>query len=535
MILDCTLRDGGYYVDWDFDESTVRRYLSAIAIAKIDVIEIGFRFLSSKSFFGAFAYSTDEYLRSINIPRDVPIAVMVNASELINNEECGVRDVINQLFTRKEQSPVSIVRVAVHIDDISSSYDIVDELNSLGYRVFLNLMQIDSVEDDEIVKLSSLVESWKLVEVLYFADSFGSMDLDRVEKIVECILTAWSGSIGIHAHNNKGLALPNTLRARECGVEYLDSTICGMGRGAGNTKTEYLLTEIIQIDGPVYFPDAIFPLALQEFGALQKKYEWGESIYYFLSATYGIHPTYIQEMLSGELYDTGQILSAINFLRESNVPFYSFEKMLSALVGVEGDSSGGWSASGWAKNRDVLILASGPELNNNIKVVIDYIKNKNPVVLCLNVNELIPKNCITAYVACHETRILIESDRYNELNVPIILPLNRIPESIRNVLDKAKIFDFGMAIKKNEFEIKNNDCILSSALSLFYAISVATAANANRILIAGADGYEINDPRYKEISDLFDKYDVLDNAISVYSITKTKYPIKQRSVYDPML
>ena len=153
-----------------------------------------------------------------------------------------------------------------------------------------------------------------------------------------------------------------------------------MGRGAGNTKTEYLLAEIIQIDGPVYFPDAIFPLALQEFGALQKKYEWGESIYYFLSATYGIHPTYIQEMLSGELYDTGQILSAINFLRESNVPFYSFEKMLSALVGVEGDSSGGWSASGWAKNRDVLILASGPELNNNIKVVIDYIKNKNPVV-----------------------------------------------------------------------------------------------------------------------------------------------------------
>ena len=186
----------------------------------------------------------------------------------------------------------------------------------------------------------------------------------------------------------------------------------------------------------------------------------------------------------------------------------------------------------------IIITADGATttlINNNIKVVIDYIKNKNPVVLCLNVNELIPKNCITAYVACHETRILIESDRYNELNVPIILPLNRIPESIRNVLDKAKIFDFGMAIKKNEFEIKNNDCILSSALSLFYAISVATAANANRILIAGADGYEINDPRYKEISDLFDKYDVLDNAISVYSITKTKYPIKQRSVYDPML
>ena len=78
-------------------------------------------------------------------------------------------------------------------------------------------------------------------------------------------------------------------------------------------------------------------------------------------------------------------------------------------------------------------------------------------------------------------------------------------------------------------------CTISSSLSIFYALSIATASGANRILIAGADGYEINDPRYKEISDLFDKYDVLDNAISVYSITKTKYPIKQRSVYDPML
>ena len=58
-ILDCTLRDGGYYVDWDFDESTVKKYLSAVAIAKIDIIELGFRFLPVNKFLGAFAYSTD--------------------------------------------------------------------------------------------------------------------------------------------------------------------------------------------------------------------------------------------------------------------------------------------------------------------------------------------------------------------------------------------------------------------------------------------------------------------------------------------
>ncbi|MBT4731445.1 aldolase, partial [Candidatus Woesearchaeota archaeon] len=68
MILDCTLRDGGYYVNWDFDPATVGKYLSAVTIAKIDIIEIGFRFLSSDKFLGAFAYSTDEYLRLLNLP-----------------------------------------------------------------------------------------------------------------------------------------------------------------------------------------------------------------------------------------------------------------------------------------------------------------------------------------------------------------------------------------------------------------------------------------------------------------------------------
>ena len=60
-VLDCTLRDGGYYVDWDFDKDLVRKYFSAIASAKVDMIEIGFRFLSSNKFLGAFAYSSDDY------------------------------------------------------------------------------------------------------------------------------------------------------------------------------------------------------------------------------------------------------------------------------------------------------------------------------------------------------------------------------------------------------------------------------------------------------------------------------------------
>ena len=533
MILDCTLRDGGYYVDWDFDEGAVTKYLSAVITAKIDILEVGFRFLPTNKFLGAFAYSTDEYLRTINIPNNIPVAVMVNASEIINAEG-GIRETIGQLFVKEFDSPVNIVRIAIRAEDVDGSYEIVDELSCLGYRVFLNLMQVGDISNDRLVDISRMIASWNIIEVLYFADSFGSMDPDAVKKVVECLSIGWSGKLGFHAHDNKGLALPNTLKAQECGVEYLDATLCGMGRGAGNTKTEYLLVEMVQRNLGEYFPDALFPLVLQEFGDMQEKYGWGENIYYFLSAIYGIHPTYIQEMLSGELYDTEQILSAINFLKNSKESFYSFEKMLSAIVGIEGNQSGTWSAAGWAKDKDVLILAPGPELQRHIKVIRSYIKkNQNLVVLCLNVNKHVPEDMVTAYVACHETRILIEADSYSHLGVPIILPLDRIPISIKKSLDNINLLDFGLSIKQRLFQVNDKGCILGNSLSLFYAIAVATASNANRIFIAGADGYEVSDPRYNEVSSLFEQYSAIDNALPICAITKTTYPIVQRSIYDP--
>ena len=87
MILDCTLRDGGYYVNWSFAESTVKKYLSAIATAKIDIIELGFRFLPTGKFLGAFAYTTDEYLKLLDLPKNIPIATITptNKSTIISD------------------------------------------------------------------------------------------------------------------------------------------------------------------------------------------------------------------------------------------------------------------------------------------------------------------------------------------------------------------------------------------------------------------------------------------------------------------
>jgi len=533
-VLDCTLRDGGYYGDWDFDTDVVNKYLAAVATAKVDIVEIGFRFLPQDKFLGAFAYSTDEYLSKLPLPPGVLLAVMVNANELINYEQ-GAAAAVIKLFTVKSKSPVEIVRIATHVKDLDACEVIAKKLNALGYLVMINLMQIDSIEEDQIDSIAAKISHWECIEVLYFADSFGNMSPESAQSIIKHLRQGWSGHIGIHTHDNKGQALSNCMASIKSGVSHLDSTLLGMGRGAGNVRTENLLVELTQCGYGEYFPDALFPLVLQDFKKLQERFGWGPNIYYFLSAAHGIHPTYIQEMLGDGRYGTEHILSAINFLKSTRAPFYSLENMLRAISGMDGNEYGEWSATGWMQDRTVLILGSGPATKRYIGILKQFIERTNPIVLCLNINESVPEDIVSAFVACHEYRILIESDHYATLNKPLIIPLSRVPDGIRDALNGAEILDYGLRVQENTFQISDTGCILSSPLAVAYAISLATVGGAEKILLAGMDGYEISDPRQKEMEDMFQRYSDLDNALPICAITPTTYPVEQRSVYEPDL
>ena len=82
--LDCTLRDGGYYNSWNFDHDLVQSYIFAVNDAGVDVIELGFRTLNHQGFKGACAYTTDSFIQSLEIPTDLEVCVMLNASEIID-------------------------------------------------------------------------------------------------------------------------------------------------------------------------------------------------------------------------------------------------------------------------------------------------------------------------------------------------------------------------------------------------------------------------------------------------------------------
>ena len=116
-ILDCTLRDGGYYNNWDFDNELVEIYLKSMRDASIDVVEIGFRSPPKNSFMGPYVYSLDEHLESLPLPKNILIGVMINANEYLSAPE-GPVEMINKLFQPRDKSPVGLVRIAINFDSV---------------------------------------------------------------------------------------------------------------------------------------------------------------------------------------------------------------------------------------------------------------------------------------------------------------------------------------------------------------------------------------------------------------------------------
>ena len=100
-LLDCTLRDGGYYNQWNFKKEVVKKYLNDLHKASIDIIELGFRFPQKKPFYGPFAYTKDSFLKKIRLPKKIKYAVMINASDFFKNEK-NIKKEINNIFKKKK-------------------------------------------------------------------------------------------------------------------------------------------------------------------------------------------------------------------------------------------------------------------------------------------------------------------------------------------------------------------------------------------------------------------------------------------------
>ena len=528
-VLDCTLRDGGYYNAWQFDRGLVDQYVSAAASAGVDAVEIGFRQPPTGKFLGPFAYSSDRYLDSLDVPDGFQLAVMSDAKVLLRDgDPCAA---VDALYAPKGDSRVDIVRLASMIDELPKLGPAVPALRAKGYRVCVNVMQMGGKPLEAVSEVGRTAAGLEGLDVLYFADSFGSMDPETVRGTISALREHWIGPIGIHTHDNMNLALANSLAAIDAGATWVDGTVLGMGRGAGNVAMEYLLHTLQERGHARYRPEALLHLLVEGFMPLRQRYGWGPSLLYYLAAQHEIHPTYLQRLQEPGQTDLEALVNALDYLRESSSSAFSEETLGRAMRADQVDVAGAWSPRGWAADRDVLLVANGASAREHRDALERFIHASGPRVVALNHVEALPPGLVDAYAICHPMRLIQDVPAYRQLTRPLVLPMDPLAQQLSASLGPERLLDFGFTVRPGTLSIRDTGCAIPSRKVAPYALALAAAAGARRVFLAGFDGFEASDPRQQEMNELFDLFRRTFPGIEVIALTPTRFNVTQSSVY----
>ncbi|MFE1174836.1 hypothetical protein [Streptomyces sp. NPDC058773] len=227
-ILDATLRDGSYAVDFQLDERFVRKLLRRLESTPINRVEVGHGL-------GFEAERSGIKASNIGLPQWCEIA-----GQELSTTPWGMfaQPGFSRLETLADlcNEGMSFVRIGMEPDKVQQHLDYIERATEICGEVHLNLMKTSSTPAEE---LPGLLRDIPDVAGLYVVDSCGSMmpaDVRRYVKVAKEICPV----VGFHGHDNLGMANANSLAAFEAGAAIADGTLDGIGRGAGNAETESL-------------------------------------------------------------------------------------------------------------------------------------------------------------------------------------------------------------------------------------------------------------------------------------------------------
>lgn len=282
-VFDCTIRDGGLVNNYYFTDEFVKAHYETCVAAGVDYMEIGKNVsptLMSEDEYGAWNFCKEEDIRRIvgENNTNMKIAVMSDIGRSLKEE-----------LKPKSESVVDMVRIATYIHQIPAAIELIEDAHAKGYETTVNIMAISKSFDDELDQVLDQLSKTP-VDVIYIADSFGSFYPEQIKKLTEKYLKVAEASgkkIGIHAHNNLQLAYANTLESMIYGASFLDVTISGLGRGAGNCPLELLIGFL---KNPKYKLMPVLKFIEEFIVPLEKELDWGYSIPYMITGQLNEHP-----------------------------------------------------------------------------------------------------------------------------------------------------------------------------------------------------------------------------------------------------
>lgn len=493
-ILDCTIRDGGYLNNWDFDEKMVKELYRNVSKTGVGFVELGFKNLA-KDGTGKWCSVQEKLINDLfkNLS-GAKIALMI---------DFGKADL--SAIPHAKDSRVKLYRIACHRDKIIEAISLCEKIKQKGYLTSIQLMGIVGYTQKE---MSDIVKplSKSSVDYIYFADSYGSLFPQDIKKYIK-YLKPTGKKIGFHPHNGLQLAFANTLEAIGNGIDIVDGTVYGMGRGAGNLPLEVLIIYLEKTrDNKKYNSMPLFDLIDRYFIELQNKLKWGYSLPYMLSGIFEVHPNYAKELVDYHEYKADDMVKVLEVLKDLKPVGFNkdiMEKIISSgFIGSADNPADSVHDAEELQNllkkypvgykdrhsgRDFLILANGPSLKEHKKEVDEFVKKYNPIVMGANyLGELFRPDY---HAFSNKKRFINYIDQVSEFS-NLLLSSSFEEDFIRDYTGKSYERIVHLNRVSNHFEIKENIITSNCRTVSILLIGVAVIMGAKRIFIAGMDGYK---------------------------------------------
>lgn len=282
-ILDCTLRDGGYINNWSFSDDTASNLIDSLIEAKVKFIELGYISKKSDRCGDSTMFNNIECIENILTNNNAKYLVMMNLGDFdIDN-----MDYNDNIFG---------IRLAFRKEEWKEAFQQAEKIIEKGFKVFIQPMVTLSYTEEELLEVIN--EFNKLdIYAFYIVDSFGSMhdkDILRLASLVDNNLKA-SVSLGLHAHNNLQLAFSNAITLLQSVSDrqlIIDSSVLGMGRGAGNLNTELFVDYLVRNFNKNYKIQPLLDIIDNSLNKIHRENYWGYSPAHYISAIYNCHPNY---------------------------------------------------------------------------------------------------------------------------------------------------------------------------------------------------------------------------------------------------
>ena len=472
-ILDCTFRDGGYVNDWGFSQLQFNKIVDSLDHSNIDIIEFGYldnnRGLDNNSTLFDSICSVDRLLSGRSYSAIKVVMIDLFAFDIESLPKCV-------------DTKIDGIRLAFHKRNLDHAIIAAKKLINLGYKVFFQPMVTKLYTEREFLSLIGKANGLDIY-AFYIVDSFGSMSLIEFRQYVDlanCNLDSGI-KLGYHSHNNMQLAFSNAIDL--CNMQLdreviIDSSIYGMGRGAGNLNTELIADYLNSQYEKKYNVLPLLEVIDEILAYYFKKQPWGFSPAQYLSASLDCHPNYASYLVDKKTTHIADIQKVLEKIPLNNRASFD-EQIVDDLYRqfLLNNNSNAQGKISIPAEKQVLLIASGYSVADNLEVIKQKVEIGNYFVIALNHK---PQFDCDYYFFSNQQRF----DEFKEQ-----LPIEK-QFVTTNIKHNQKI---GIVIELKDIAFIENDFITNVAILM---INYLIAQNIEQIEIAGLDGYQVGKSNY---------------------------------------